>query len=77
MSRSDMSDDDLCDSDNEDSYYYEDDDMVDAAVESQSSTDPEYFDYQVLTITDVERLLNESVAQLQAELKVSLDGVFN
>ena len=33
--------------------------------------DPEYFEYQLLTVEDVERLLNESVEALSQSIKVS------
>lgn len=72
MSQSDMSDGDVCSSEGEVDDYYANDggDNMDTAIDSLNTTDPEYFEFQVLSIADVDRLLNESVARLQTSLQV-------
>lgn len=75
MSQSQYSDDedDDYDADDYDSYYQEDCYDMDSAMTAGDSTnaDPEYFDFKLLNTEDVERLLNEDVAQLQSKLEVS------
>jgi len=57
------------DDDNDDpDYYSQTDDFGD---ENIFDKDPEYFEYQCLTLEEVERLLNEHVAELSQELKIS------
>lgn len=47
------------DDDEDMSNYYEDND--DAEMERKKEDDPEYFDFELLNVEGVERLLNESV----------------
>lgn len=47
------------DDDEDMSNYYDDND--DAEMERKKEDDPEYFDFELLNVEDVERLLNESV----------------
>jgi len=60
------------DVDDEDYYnpkHYNPDEDID--VEDIFDKDPEYFEYQCLTVEEIERLLNEHVAELSQELKIS------
>ena len=56
----------------EDDYYdYGDDDLV---LDCPSKTDdPEYFEYECLSVMDAERLLNEETEALCTRLKVSYE----
>ena len=77
MSQTQLSEEDDDDYDDYDSYYQEDCFDMDTAVAcgdnaSMSAVDPESFDYKLLNTEDVERLLNEGVAQLQSQLDVSV-----
>lgn len=61
------------DIDYDDDMYYEDDvydSQCDMGNEELNSTNLEYFDFNILNIEDVGKLLNESVDQLQNALKV-------
>ena len=58
-------DEDMCD----DYYYGDDDDMLDE-IPDKTKDDPEYFEFELLKVEDVERLLNESVEALTQTLKV-------
>ena len=80
MSQTQLSEEDDDDYDDYDSYYQEDcfDMDTDGACGDNggmSAVDPESFDYKLLNTEDVERLLNEGVAQLQSQLEVSLPGL--
>lgn len=50
-------------------YYDNDTDDLDID-KPKKSEDPEYFEYELLQVEDVERLLNEEVEVLCSELKV-------
>lgn len=52
----------------EDYYNYPEDGEIDQ--QDQRKLDPEYFEFECLTIEDVERLLNESVEVICASLSV-------
>ena len=74
-----MSDEELSDECSEGSsddgydYYNSMNDVDDVEMESgQDSVDPEYFSFSLLTLEDVERLLNECVEKLSKATKVSL-----
>lgn len=74
MSMSDDSDYDHSDHMEDDDYdfggYY-DNDTDDLDIDKpKKSEDPEYFEYELLQVEDVERLLNEEVEVLCSELKV-------
>ena len=58
-------DDDYC------GYYDNDTDDLDID-KPKKSDDPEYFDYELLQIEDVERFLNEEVEVLCSSRKVSM-----
>ena len=58
-------DEDMCDD-----YYYGDDDDMETEAPDKTKDDPEYFDFELLKVEDVERLLNESVEALTKTLKV-------
>lgn len=55
----------------EDYYNYPEDGEMDQ--QDQRKLDPEYFEFECLTIEDVERFLNESVEMICASLSVSLE----
>lgn len=66
----DMEDGGETDDDNYDDYYNTGEDCeVDQADPRKS--DPEYFEYECLSIEEVERLLNEAVEVLSTELLVT------
>ena len=81
MSMSDDSDYDHSDHMEDDDYdyggYY-DNDTDDLDIDKpKKSEDPEYFEYELLQVEDVERLLNEEVEVLCSALKVcTLDTSF-
>ena len=57
-----MDDEDIID------YYRDTDDH--AEVEQKKDRDPEYFEYELLKVEDVERLLNENVEALSEQIQV-------
>lgn len=52
-------------------YYYEDDYDHDSPECIDSKPDREYFDFQCMSVADVERLLNENVEALCGALSVT------
>ncbi|ESO83650.1 hypothetical protein LOTGIDRAFT_133000 [Lottia gigantea] len=52
------------------SYYYDNNDDLDLE-KPKKSDDPEYFEYELLKIEDVERMLNEEVEALCTSLKIA------
>ena len=72
---SDDSDDNMYGSDednNYDNYYYDNADDVEYIDKSHFKDDPEHFEFELLKVEDVERLLNENVEALCNELSVSI-----
>ena len=63
---SDYEDDEMCEEDN---YYDETDDFMETETDKKKD-DPEYFEFDLLKVEDVDRLLNESVEALCKSLKV-------
>lgn len=53
-----------------DTYYYEQE-GDDTEMEKDKTEDPEYFEFALLAVEDVERLLNESVETLCQSIHVS------
>ena len=67
--------DDMMDSDDEDNYgNYYDNTGDDIDLDKAENLDPEYFDFQLLKIEDVERLLNENVEALCTTINVRFLG---
>ena len=66
-------------SDDEDGYGDDYNDMIDCddldMDTGQEKVDPEHFDFTLLTLEDVERLLNESVEALSKATNVSTSRV--
>jgi len=52
-------------------HYYNICDGEEHYSDRRKEDDPEYFEYQLLNVEDVERLLNESVEALSQSIKVS------
>ena len=50
--------------------YYNSYDGEEHDSDRRKENDPEYFEYQLLNVEDVERLLNESVEALSQSIKV-------
>ena len=68
---SDYDQSDHMDDDDEDFGGYYDNDTDDLDIDRPKKTDdPEYFEYELLKLEDVERLLNEEVEALCGTLKV-------
>lgn len=68
---SDFDQSDHMDDDDEDFCGYYDNDTDDLDIDRPKKTDdPEYFEYELLKVEDVERLLNEEVEILCSSLKV-------
>ena len=67
---SDYNDDDDMDDDMGDDSYYYDQEGDDTEMEHSKKDDPEYFEYNLLKVEDVERLLNESVEALCKSINV-------
>ena len=67
-----MSDDEMGGSGDEDYYndYYSDGHDPDVETLDKTLQDPEYFDYQCLKDTEVERFLNERVEELSTAIHV-------
>ena len=65
---SDYEDDEMCEEDN---YYDETDDFMETETDKKKE-DPEYFEFDLLKVEDVDRLLNESVEALCKSLQVFL-----
>ncbi|XP_064632911.1 potential E3 ubiquitin-protein ligase ariadne-2-like [Lineus longissimus] len=59
------------DEDNYDNYYDDNADDVEFIDKSHLKEDPEYFEFELLKIEDVERLLNENVEAVCNELNVT------
>ena len=63
---------DLDDDDDEDiANYYDEQEGDDTEMEKDKTDDPEYYEFELLKVEDVERLLNESVEKLCQSLHVS------
>ncbi|KAK6175068.1 hypothetical protein SNE40_013605 [Patella caerulea] len=58
------------DEDEYDNYYYDNNDDLDLD-KPKKSDDPEYFEFDLLKVEDVERLLNEEVEALCTSLKIT------
>jgi len=67
--RSPRSDDEMED-DEDINHYYNSCDVEEHDSDRRKEDDPEYFEYQLLNVEDVERLLNESVEALSQSIKV-------
>lgn len=61
--------DNLDDDEDDCGYYYNDTDDLDID-KPKKTDDPEYFEYELLQIEDVERLMNEEVEALCSSQKV-------
>lgn len=61
--------------DDDDDYYHDDYYALEGDVEDmeQQDDDPEFFDFQLLAVEDVERLLNENVEALCNAVNVSVN----
>jgi hypothetical protein len=58
--------------DDEDIFNYYNCDTEDQTdVDNKKGDDPEFFEYELLKVEDVERLLNENVEALSQEIKVN------
>jgi len=68
--RSPRSDDEMED-DEDINHYYNSCDGEEHDSDRRKEDDPEYFEYQLLNVEDVERLLNESVEALSQSIKVN------
>ena len=68
--RSPRSDDEMED-DEDIHHYYNSCDGEEHDSDRRKEDDPEYFEYQLLNVEDVERLLNESVEALSQSIKVN------
>ncbi|KAA0203044.1 hypothetical protein HAZT_HAZT004184 [Hyalella azteca] len=68
-----MSDDDMGGSGDEDYYndYYSDGHDPDVETLDKTLQDPEYFEFQCLTDTEVERFINERVEELSTSIQVT------
>lgn len=62
--------DDEMEDDEDINHYYNSGDGEEHYSDRRKEDDPEYFEYQLLTVEDVERLLNESVEALSQSIKV-------
>jgi len=62
--------DDEMEDDEDINHYYNACDGEEHDHDRRKEDDPEYFEYQLLTVEDVERLLNESVEALSQSIKV-------
>jgi len=58
-------------------HYYNSSDGEEHDSHRHKEDDPEFFEYQLLNVEDVERLLNESVEALSQSIKVSVTDVTN
>jgi len=67
--RSPRSDDEMED-DEDINHYYNSCDGEEHYSDQRKEDDPEYFEYQLLNVEDVERLLNENVEALSQCIKV-------
>ena len=63
---SDYEDDGMCE---EDDYYDDPDDFMETETDKKKD-DPEYFEFELLKVEDVDRLLNESVEALCKSMQV-------
>ena len=68
---SDYEDDGMCE---DDDYYDDPDDFMETETDKKKD-DPEYFEFELLKVEDVDRLLNESVEALCKSMKVGLVAV--
>lgn len=69
-----MSDDDMGGSGDDDYYndYYSDGHDPDVEALDKTQHDPEHFEFQCLTDTEVERFINERVEELSTSIQVQL-----
>jgi len=72
--RSPRSDDEMED-DDDINHYYNSCDGEEHDHDRRKEDDPEYFEYQLLNVEDVERLLNENVEALSQSIKVNSSGL--
>ena len=68
---SDYEDDGMCE---DDDYYDDPDDFMETETDKKKD-DPEYFEFELLKVEDVDRLLNESVEALCKSMQVGLVAV--
>ena len=68
---SDYEDDGMCE---DDDYYDDPDDFMETETDKKKD-DPEYFEFELLKVEDVDRLLNESVEALCKSMQVGLVDV--